>query len=105
MLTRLVPAIKPFEVLAHGRPLFVSPALARALEDTLPEGYAVLDVDELDRLDRLIDGVPPLRAGIAVPTWSARASAVLATYRKLAPGPAWVSGRAATGSVTGAGTT
>ena len=34
-LTRLVPALKPFEALAQRRPVFVSPALAQALGSTL----------------------------------------------------------------------
>lgn len=83
LLTRLVPAIKPFEVVAHGRPLFVSPPLAQAIGDTLPAGYRVLDLDALDRLDRVFDDVPEAR--IDVPTWGERAEAILALYRALAP--------------------
>ncbi len=82
ILTRLVPAIKPFEVLAFGRPLFVSPVLAQALADTLPDGYRIIDVDSVDRLDRLFDQGPP--APVDVPTWNDRAGQVLGIYRELA---------------------
>jgi len=83
ILTRLVPAIKPFEVLAHRRPLFVSSALAQALGDTLPSGYRVLDVDSMDRLDSVFDDLPVGHGLVEVPTWDDRAASVLALYRRI----------------------
>lgn len=84
VLTRLVPPIKPFEVLAHGRPLFVSPVLAQALADTLPDGYEIADLDAVDRLDRLLDRWPRHRPPVQVPTWDDRADLLLTCYRRLA---------------------
>ena len=84
ILTRLVPALKPFEVLAHGRPLFVSPVLAQALADTLPAGYQVLDVDAVDRLDRLLSNSLQPPSTVDVPTWGERSAQVIALYRALA---------------------
>ncbi len=81
LLTRLVPPIKPFEVLAHGCPLFVSPVLAHTLADTLPAGYRVVDLDALERLDRLLDDVPKGRPTVEVPTWDDRAEQVHVCYR------------------------
>lgn len=83
VLTRLVPAIKPFEVLAYERPLFVSPALAQALADTLPCGYRVLDVDTVDRLDELFAGDLQALPDVDVPTWQDRGVQLLALYRTL----------------------
>lgn len=83
ILTRLVPAIKPFEVLAHRRPLFVSPVLSQALADTLPAGYRVIDLDAVDRLDRILDDLPRNRYSIEVPTWHDRAGLIQACYRQL----------------------
>ena len=88
ILTRLVPAIKPFEVLAHGCPLFVSPVLAQALADTLPAGYRVIDLDAVDGLDRILDGLPRNGSAIEVPTWDDRAALIQACYRRLSPGSA-----------------
>ena len=82
ILTRLVPAIKPFEVLAHRRPLFVSAALAQALGDTLPSGYRVLDIDTLDSLDRILDGGSGCTQ-VRIPDWGDRADAVMALYRQI----------------------
>jgi hypothetical protein len=84
LLTRLVPAIKPFEVLAHRRPLFVSPALAQALGETLPSGYRVLDVDALGRLDQVVDSLPPGSAMFEVPSWGDRADSMMAVYPRIA---------------------
>ncbi|MCB1996254.1 MAG: glycosyltransferase [Burkholderiaceae bacterium] len=81
-LTRLVPALKPFEVLAHRRPLCVSPSLAQALGETLPGGYRVLDLATLPSLDRLFDALPD-PAAVAIPGWADRASQVLTIYRAL----------------------
>jgi len=83
ILTRLVPAIKPFEVLAHGQPLFVSAALAQALGATLPSGYRVLDVDSLDRLDQVFDGLPAGDGMFEVPSWDERADSMMALYRRI----------------------
>jgi glycosyltransferase involved in cell wall biosynthesis len=88
ILTRLVPAIKPFEILAHGRILFVSPPLAQALGDTLPDGYAVIDLESLDRLDSLLTADVAAQIDIAVPTWDDRAEEVLALYRRANNNPA-----------------
>ncbi len=87
-LTRLVPAIKPFEVVAHGRPLFVSAALAHALGPTLLQGYRVVDVEALGRLDRLFETADPAAVARsaalpAVPTWDDRATALNALYGQL----------------------
>jgi glycosyltransferase involved in cell wall biosynthesis len=90
ILTRLVPAIKPFEVLAHGRPLFVSPVLAQALADTLPNGYHVLDLDSVGRLDRILDDLPQAGPAVQVPTWDDRAELMRACYQRLAGGAAAV---------------
>ncbi len=90
VLTRLVPALKPFEVLVYGRPLFVSPVLAQALADTLPSGYEVLDVDAVDRLDNLFDRDLQPASAVDVPTWADRGRQMLALYRTLtgaAPSP------------------
>jgi glycosyltransferase involved in cell wall biosynthesis len=83
ILTRLVPAIKPFEVLAHGRPLFVSPVLAQALADTLPDGYQILDLDSVDRLNRVLNGWTRQKAAVAVPTWDDRAQQTIALYQQV----------------------
>ncbi len=86
VLTRLVPAIKPFEILAHGRPLFVSPPLAEALGDTLPGGYTVIDLAAVSRLDELVaDAAPPMQ--VTVPTWHDRAEQVYGIYRRSGPEP------------------
>jgi glycosyltransferase involved in cell wall biosynthesis len=80
-LTRLVPAIKPFEALVHHRPLFVSPPLAEALNDTLPGGYQVLALETGGDLLPLLDGLrypPPF---IGVPTWYDRAAQLYALYQ------------------------
>lgn len=85
ILTRLVPAIKPFEVLAHGRPLFVSPVLAQALADTLPDGYEIVNLDAVDRLDQVLHNSPRRRLAVQVPTWTDRADLIYACYQQLAP--------------------
>lgn len=84
ILTRLVPAIKPFEVLAHGRPLFVSPVLAQALADTLPDGYEIVDLDAMDSLDQSFGSGPHRRSAVQVPTWNDRADLMHACYRQMA---------------------
>lgn len=84
ILTRLVPALKPFEVLVYGRPLFVSSVLAQALADTLPAGYQVLDLDTVDHLDRLFEGRLQPPSAVDVPTWDQRGAQLLALYRTLA---------------------
>jgi glycosyltransferase involved in cell wall biosynthesis len=84
ILTRLVPAIKPFEVLAHGRPLFVSRPLAQALADTLPKGYEIVDLDAVDRLDQVLDIWPRHRPRVPVPTWNDRADLIRDLYLRLA---------------------
>ena len=83
ILTRLVPAIKPFEVLAHGRPLFVSPVLAQALADTLPAGYEIVDLDGAGGLDEVLERWPHGRPVPRVPTWDDRAGQIFALYRRL----------------------
>ncbi len=84
ILTRLVPAIKPFEVLAHGRPLFVSRVMAEALADTLPDGYEIADLDAVDRLDQVLDSWPRHRPAVQVPTWTDRADLIQACYQRVA---------------------
>lgn len=88
LLTRLVPAIKPFEVLAHRRPLFVSPVLAQALADTLPVGYEIVDLDAEDRLDAVLERWSPQRPAVEVPTWDDRAEMILGLYQRISPGEA-----------------
>lgn len=80
-LTRLVPAIKPFEALAHRRPLFVSPPLAEALNDTLPGGYQVLALDAGSDLLPLLDGLRHSLPSMRVPTWHDRAAQLYALYQ------------------------
>src|SRR5690606_29697370 len=47
LLTRLVPAIKPYEVAAHRRPMFISDSLRMAIDGTLDESfYTVVDFDD-----------------------------------------------------------
>ncbi|ADE13593.1 glycosyl transferase group 1 [Nitrosococcus halophilus Nc 4] len=84
MLTRLVPAIKPFEIIAHHRPLLISHALATALGNTLPEGYRVIDFDSVDRLDLLVETNRDGRCPVKVPTWEERAAQLVDLYEQLA---------------------
>ncbi|MBW4933783.1 glycosyltransferase [Marinobacter sp. F4206] len=81
LLTRLVPAIKPFEVVAEGRPLMVSESLAEALEGSLDGGFSVVDFDNLDRLDELFSReVTPIDS---IPTWATRAAELKTIYMGL----------------------
>lgn len=81
-LTRLVPAIKPFEVVAHKRPLLISSPLARALGKTLPEaGYTIVDFDQVSSVSELIDSLRFDHNSWSVPTWTDRAAEVIQTYR------------------------
>jgi glycosyltransferase involved in cell wall biosynthesis len=82
-LTRLVPALKPFEALAQRRPVFVSPALAQALGSTLLGGYHVLDLDAVDDLCELLEQSDPVHLDARVPTWNDRAQALTRLYERL----------------------
>jgi glycosyltransferase involved in cell wall biosynthesis len=82
-LTRLVPALKPFEALARRRPVFVSPALAQALGSTLAGGYHVLDLDAVDDLARVLEQSDPVHLDAEVPTWDDRARALTQLYESL----------------------
>lgn len=87
LLTRLVPAIKPFEALAHRRPLIVSPALALALGETLPSGYAVLDLDSVDDLGATIEHAAALARDLPVPSWDDRAATLAKLYAHIGAAP------------------
>jgi glycosyltransferase involved in cell wall biosynthesis len=82
-LTRLVPALKPFEALAQRRPVFVSPALAQALGSTLAGGYHVLDLDAVDDLRQVLDDSDPVHLDVQVPTRDDRAHALTLLYERL----------------------
>jgi glycosyltransferase involved in cell wall biosynthesis len=82
-LTRLVPALKPFEALAQRRPVFVSPALAQALGSTLVGGYHVLDLDTVDDLCKVLEQSDPVHLDARVPTWDDRAHALTRLYEQL----------------------
>ena len=82
-LTNIVPPIKPFEVVAHRRPLIVSPSVANALGSTLSGGYSVVDFHQVGTMDELI-GFAELDLKFAmVPTWDNRADQILQVYRSL----------------------
>jgi glycosyltransferase involved in cell wall biosynthesis len=82
LLTRLVPAIKPFEVMAHHRPLLISRPLATALGDTLPnEGFMVVDFDQVSSLRALTDSLDLDNNKCSVPTWTDRAAEVIKVYQ------------------------
>ena len=79
-LTRLVPPLKPYEVLAHGKPVFISPALAEALGDTSLPGITVLDIASVESLaDLTFSGLEP-RQLEEVPDWAGRARELLSLY-------------------------
>ena len=81
-LTRLVPPIKPFEIVAHGCPLLVSEPVEAALGSTLTQGYAAVDFDALDGMEQLLERAAEVpRAAEAVPTWSERGAEVIGVYR------------------------
>jgi glycosyltransferase involved in cell wall biosynthesis len=82
-LTRLVPALKPFEALALRRPVFVSPALAQALGSTLVSGYHVLELDTVDDLCKVLEQSDPVHLNARVPTWDDRAHALIRLYERL----------------------
>jgi glycosyltransferase involved in cell wall biosynthesis len=82
-LTRLVPALKPFEALAQRRPVFVSPALAQALGSTLVGGYHVLDLDAVDDLGKVLEQSDPIHLDAQVPTWDDRAHLLTRLYERL----------------------
>ncbi|WP_176442094.1 glycosyltransferase family 4 protein [Zobellella denitrificans] len=83
LLTRLVPAIKPFEVMAHNRPLLISRPLAQALGDTVPKsGYRVVDFEQAPCLFDVLSSVVYESNNNRVPTWQSRALELLNVYKK-----------------------
>ena len=82
-LTRLVPALKPFEALAQRRPVFVSPALAQALGSTLLGGFHVLDLEAVDDLSTVLEQSDPVHLDAQVPTWDDRAHTLTRLYERL----------------------
>jgi glycosyltransferase involved in cell wall biosynthesis len=83
LLTRLVPAIKPFEVVAHNKPLLVSSALSNALRGTLPEeAYTVVDFADSQSFSIALEGVKNNLGHLPAPTWDDRAQEVINVYKK-----------------------
>jgi glycosyltransferase involved in cell wall biosynthesis len=81
-LTRLVPPIKPFEIVAHGCPLLVSEPVEAALGTTLSEGYTAVDFDALADMEELLERAAEVPAApLSVPTWNDRAAEVISVYR------------------------
>lgn len=79
LLTRLVPAIKPFEVVAHQRPLAISPALAIALRGTLETGFKEIDFENIECLDELFEF--DYSVSCDTPDWPARARSFIEVYK------------------------
>lgn len=83
LLTRLVPAIKPFEVVAHGKPLMVSSALSDALRGTLPmQNYLVVDFTDRTSFSIALEQVKNTKTLIPPPTWEDRAQEVVSVYKQ-----------------------
>lgn len=83
-LTRLVPPLKPFEILAHGCPLVVSEPVASAIGSTLGVPVPTSDFDSLDTMNDLIDLAQGFKISPGtVPTWDKRAQDTLSIYRQL----------------------
>lgn len=83
-LTRLVPPVKPFEILAHGCPLVVSESVATAVGSTIGSPLLTADFDALKNIDELL--AMAITAGATlpiVPTWEQRAREILSIYRQL----------------------
>lgn len=81
-LTRLVPPIKPFEIVAHGCPLLVSEPVATALGSTLANGYRAVDFDVFSNMNELVEcGASVECTPQSVPTWDERAKQILSVYR------------------------
>lgn len=85
-ITNLVPAIKPFEVLAHGRSLLLSQPLANALGSTLPDqSYEICDFEEMSSLSEIMKGKTDPLGIFEVPTWSSRARKLISIYQQRRP--------------------
>lgn len=82
-LTRMVPAIKPYEAAGHGRRLLVSPALATAIKGSMDdESYEIIDFESPECLNDLLINKISTRAG-SVPTWDDRAHHLKKIYNRL----------------------
>lgn len=83
-LTRLVPPVKPFEILANGCPLVVSEPVAEAIGSTIGRPLFTVDFDKVYDVNELIDeACSSMDSMPAVPTWDQRAQDVISIYRKL----------------------
>lgn len=83
-LTRLVPAIKPYEVVGHRRRLFVSSALASAIEDTLDTAsYSVVNFESPECVKELLREADANIKYAKVPTWDDRAGELTSLYDSL----------------------
>lgn len=82
-LTRLVPPLKPYEVLAHGKTAFISPALAEALGTTSLPGISVIDIASVESLADLAFSRAAPRQLDEVPDWAGRARELISLYRFL----------------------
>lgn len=81
-LTRLVPAIKPFEVIAHGKPLLISGALGNALRGTMSEeAYTVVDFSDSQSLLEALAAIRKHSVSICAPTWDDRAREIIGVYQ------------------------
>lgn len=82
MLTRLVPAIKPFEVIAHGKPLLISRALGLALRGTMSEdAYTVVDFSSSQSLQEALAAIQLHPVSTCPPTWDDRAQEIIDVYK------------------------
>lgn len=83
-LTRLVPAIKPYEVVGHGRRLLISPALASAIVGSLDhESYEVVDFESPQWLKLLLKETHSSKRISHVPTWDDRAAQLTKLYNAM----------------------
>jgi glycosyltransferase involved in cell wall biosynthesis len=83
-LTRLVPPVKPFEILAHGCPLVVSESVATAVGSTMGSPLLTANFDALSNINELVELATCSEVPIpAVPTWDQRAQEILSIYRQL----------------------
>lgn len=81
ILTRLVPAIKPFEVIAHGKPLLISAALSIALRGTMSEdAYTVVDFSDSQSLQEALTKIKKNHASSCAPIWDDRATEIIDVY-------------------------